>query len=163
LCHPPLSGIDQGPRRIGYAAAMMLDRMMAGAAAPDTPVLFAPLNIVTRQSTDVMAVSDTDVATALRFIREHVHEAIQVSDVVACVPLSRRTLEQRFINQLGRSPSAEIQRVRLENCKKLLAETPWSLSRVAEAAGFNHSEVMIRAFRRGFGMTPSEYRRQARH
>ena len=40
--------------------------------------------------------ADKDIATAVRFIREHSNNGISVEDVVAAVPLSRITLERKF-------------------------------------------------------------------
>src|SRR5690606_40800105 len=58
--------------------------------------LFAPLGVATRQSTDVVAVADKHISTAIRFIRERACTGITVADVVKQVPLSRRILETRF-------------------------------------------------------------------
>lgn len=162
LCKPPLSCIDHGPRRIGYAGAELLAKLMAGESPPKRPLLFPPLGVIARRSTDGLVVQDEEVATAVRFIRENAHEPIQVEDVIARVPLSRRMLEQRFVRSLGRTPAAEIRRIRVERCKRLLANTDWSMKRIAAASGFNHPEVMIRLFNRATGKTPARYRRELR-
>jgi len=158
----PLSGIDHVARRMGYAAAETLAKMMAGGKRPE-PQLFDPLRVNTRRSTDVLAVDDPDIANAIRFIRLNAHEPIQVADVLRQVPMSRRMLEQRFARILGRSPAAEINRVRLETCKRRLIDTDWSIGRIAEATGFNHPQVMMRLFQRELAMTPGEFRRKARN
>ena len=75
-----------------------------------------------RRSTDMLAVEDADLAAAVRFIREHACDGITVADVVGKLPLSRRVLESRFERVLGRTPHAEILRVRLERVKQLLTE-----------------------------------------
>jgi hypothetical protein len=53
------------------------------------------LGIITRQSTDVLAINDREISQAVRFIREHASDRIGVSDVLEAVPLSRRILETR--------------------------------------------------------------------
>ena len=53
---------------------------------------------------------DREVAAALRFIREHAGEPIQVQDVLSEVPISRRGLEVRFRSAVGRSIHDQIQR-----------------------------------------------------
>ena len=62
VCHPPLSSIELGSDRIGYEAAALLDRMMAGRRPPNGDVLVEPVEIVTRQSTDTLAIDDPEVA-----------------------------------------------------------------------------------------------------
>ena len=64
LAAPPLSSVVCNTHRTGYAAASLLDRMMAGEALGSQPVLVKPLGIETRQSTDTLAIDDPEVAGA---------------------------------------------------------------------------------------------------
>lgn len=159
---PPLSGIDHCPERVGYRAAEVLDRMMRGRKPPARPTSIAPAGVVTRRSTDTLAHNDPDLVSALRFIRDHAHEPIAVKDVVASIAVSRRSLEQRFLKEVGRSPAAEIRQVHLQRAMELLARTDWPIPEVASHSGFLHAEVMTRAFRRELGCSPTEYRRHSR-
>ncbi len=162
LAEPPLSSVVPNTRRIGYEAAAMLTRLMAGEPAPPGAILIEPLAVVTRQSTDILAVGDRDVATAIRYIREHACEGISVNDVLAEVPLSRSVLERRFTRILGHSPKEEISRVRLRRIKQLLAETDLQLARIASMTGFEHSEYLSVMFKSKTGETPGEYRENIR-
>lgn len=158
LADPPLSSVAPNARRIGYEAAALLDGLMAGQPSPPATIFIPPLGLTTRRSTDVLAVEDRDVAGAVRFIRENACKGIQVHDVLAAVPLSRSVLERRFVQFLGRTPKAEIDRVRMERVKQLLAETDFSLPRVAAMTGFVHSEYLSVAFKNHTGQTPGRYR-----
>lgn len=162
LSDPPLTSVMPNTERIGYEAAALLDRMMAGAKSPKQPVFIEPAGIVTRRSTDVLAIEDRHIAAAVRFIREHATEGIDVSDVLKAVPLSRSTLERRFARALGRSPKDEILRVRLNRAKELLAETDFSLALVAEKVGFEHTEYLSVIFKKKTGLTPGQFRTQSR-
>jgi AraC-like DNA-binding protein len=73
-----------------------------------------------RQSTDTLAVDDPDLASAVAFIRSHATDPIQVKDVLRAVAVSRRWLERRFREVLGRGPGAEIRRVRLARAEPVL-------------------------------------------
>ena len=162
LSDPPLSSISQNTERIGYEAAVLLDRMMAGAKAPVEPIVVKPLGMVIRRSSDVLATDDRHIAAAARSIREHACDGINVSHVLKAVPLSRSSLERRFARVLGRSPKAEILRVQLERAKKLLAETEFPLSLIAEKSGFKHPEYLSVIFKKKAGLTPGRFRAQAR-
>ena len=162
LCDPPLSSVIPNTAKTGFQAAVMLDRMMNGRKLPQAMNLIAPLGVETRQSTDVMAVDDPDVVAALRFIRDRVCTGIDVNDVLKHVPLSRRALEARFRALIGRTPHAEIIRLRIGRVKQLLMETDLSLEEIAVATGFRHTEYLSVAFRRSEGITASDYRRQQR-
>ena len=158
ISHPPLSAVDERPRVVGWHAARLLDRLMAGEQTPDGPALIPPQRVVTRLSTDAFALDDAEVAQALRFIRDHFTSPIDVGDVVRAIPISRRMLEQRFQTVLGRSPAAEIRRARIARATELLISTDWKVQHIAQASGFAHVEGMNRVFRRELGTTPSEYR-----
>jgi LacI family transcriptional regulator len=148
--------------RKGYEAAALLDRMMKGQTPPKEEILFEPVRMVPRGSTDSVAVTDPDLAGALRFIRDHYAEGISVQDVADHVALSRSTLQRRFALLLRRTPREEIVQAQVQRVKELLASTELSLTRIAALAGFEHLESMCRLFKSETGKTPGEFRRQAR-
>lgn len=162
LASPPLSSVVPNTRRAGYEAAALLDRLMSGKRVPPTAHLIAPLGVAARQSTDVLAVDDREIARAVQFIREHACEGINVSDVLRAVPLSRRVLEQRFQKLLGRTPREEILEARLARVKRLLVETELPLYLIAERTGFEHVEYLSVVFKRETRRTPSQWREEVR-
>jgi LacI family transcriptional regulator len=162
LCSPPLSSIIPDAVQTGYRAAALLDRMMAGHDVPPEGHLIDPLGIETRQSTDVLAIPDAEVAMALQFIRENHWRGIDVSDVLKDSKLSRRVMDKRFRATIGRTPHQEIVRLRLERVKRMLLETELPLAEIAVRCGFENPEYMPVVFRREIGQTPSQYRRSAR-
>jgi LacI family transcriptional regulator len=157
-----LSSIDPNSERIGYEAARVLDELMAGKPPPDAPVRVPPVGVVARASSDVLAIPDPDVATAVRFIRDHAREPITVDDVLAGVPLSRRPLEKRFRRVLGRSILDEIHRVHVEQAKQLLVKTDLPMPQVARASGFSTATRLGIVFRQATGQRPTDYRLQFR-
>lgn len=162
MSQPALSSIALPSARIGYEAAAMLSRLMRGGSAPRTPELLPPTGVVVRASSDTVALDDAELAAALRFIRERAWDPIGVRDVAARTSLSRRSLERRFTQTLGRTPLQEIRRVRMERAKQLLANTDQPMPQVAQASGFSNAERLSVVFREESGMTPTEYRRQFR-
>jgi len=160
-CTPSLSGIELTSERIGLEAARLLDRLMHGERPPKAPLLLEPTGVVTRQSTDTLAVDDPDLARAVAFIRSHATDPIQVSDVLREVPVSRRWLERRFHEVLGRGPAAEIRRVRLARAKRLLAETDMPVPDVARRAGFGSREYLAAVFKAELDLSPRQYRNRA--
>jgi LacI family transcriptional regulator len=160
ISKPELSSIDHAPRRVGRAAAELLERLMAGGQPPAAPLLLPASRIITRHSTDTVAVHDDLLASALRFIKENSQKRIQVFDLLKEVPISRRALEKGFRQWLGRSPAEEIRRVRVDHAVQLLCDTSWAMPRIARACGFERPELLTRAFRRELQTTPSEFRKQ---
>jgi LacI family transcriptional regulator len=160
ISNPPLSTLDQPSEQIGFAAAELLASMMSGRKPPTQPLLFPPTRIVVRHSTDTVAIDDELIRDAITLIRQRASEGICVADVVRRLSVARRTLEQRFIRLMGRTPAAEIRRVRIELAKRLLIESDKSVAQVARASGFSQQDLFSRTFRRSVGVPPSDYRRQ---
>ncbi|MBN2294542.1 MAG: DNA-binding transcriptional regulator [Pirellulales bacterium] len=159
LCRPPLTTIELDPYTIGYEAARLLDQWMHTGLAPSEVKFIAPKGLVVRQSTDTIQIADSEVAVAVRFIREHACDGIKVSDVMRQVSVSRTTLERRFSKAMGRAPKAEIDRIRLNRVKQLLTVTDYPLAKIAELCGFRYLERMCHLFRKKFGLTPGQYRK----
>jgi LacI family transcriptional regulator len=161
LANPPLSSVALNLDRAGYRAAELLDELMSGRIRKPEKILVEPLWVVQRRSTNVVAVEDRHVAAAVQFVRDHFRQAITVSDIVRHAGISRRSLEIRFQNTFGRSIRHEIQRVRLEWSKKLLAETNLSTEKIAEVSGFRSPNYMCSVFHRELRVSPTQYRRNA--
>jgi LacI family transcriptional regulator len=158
LSNPPLSSVIPNTYRTGYEAAALLDEMMAGRKIKGEAHLIAPLGVTTRQSTDVLAIDDRNIARALHYIRNNACSGINVQDVIKAVPQSRRLMEKRFVKFIGRTPHQEIIRVQLERVKQLLTQTELAIEEIADRSGFAHVEYLSVAFKRELGMPPSKYR-----
>jgi len=159
LSDPPLTSVVPDAAGIGYDAAVLLDGLMAGRPPPCNPIMVAPLGVITRGSSDVLALEDRQLVAGLRFLRENAFHRIDMSEVARAAGLSRRALERRFMIQIGRSPKAEVIRLRLERAKELLRETDWPLAEIAEKTGFTHGEYLHTVFTLKTGMTPGVFRK----
>lgn len=161
LAEPPLSSVICNTHRTGYQAASLLQRQMDGEHVGGEATLLKPIGVATRQSTETLAIEDPDIAAALRFIREHAWQGINVADVLRVVPLTRRVLEKRFRRSIGRTPHEEISRLRIGRVKQLLLETDLTLSQIAARTGYQHDEYLSVAFKKAVGCPPGRFRRTA--
>jgi len=168
LANPPLSSVSIPWDRIGGELALALERLMAHRktkrkpAAPPAAIPIPPGPVVARQSSNLLAVDNPILLKALRFIQEHLSDSLTVKDLLRVVPMSRRRLEVEFRRCLGRTPKDEILRMRIENAKRLLAQTDLQMPLVAERSGFAYTERFSTVFKRKTGTTPTAYRREHR-
>ena len=95
LSSPPLSSVITNAERVGFEAAELLDQLMTHRTTAPSERLVLPLGVETRQSTDVTAIDDPDIAMAVKIIRESACRGVKVEDVLERVPLSRSILERR--------------------------------------------------------------------
>lgn len=157
-----LSSIDRNLEQIGFEAAQLLERLIAGRVSRTEEVFVPPLPLVTRQSTQAYAIQDSDAAAAARYIHEHACDDIDVRDVLKVIPVSRRALERKFLKAMRRTPAQEIRRVRLARACELLTGTDLSVSDIAAQCGFQYRTYLALAFKKEFGQTPRQYRQRAR-
>jgi len=159
---PTLSSVDPSWERIGYVAAGLLGRLLKGTPGPTSPILVPPQGLVTRQSTQVLNVSDELVRHAVVCIRQSAFRPLGVADVARELAVSRRQLERRFRAVRRRTVLQEIQATRVERARELLATTDLPVKRIAQTCGFSNPTHCLMVFGRLTGQSPSAYRRNCR-
>ena len=160
LAWPKLSSISAPSRQVGRVAAQELEAWLSSGKPKSnrTSVLLPPQGVVTRQSTDVNQTEDETVNRVLRFVAAQFHRQLNVDDILREVGVSRRALERKFRQHLGRSPLQEIHRRRVEHARYLLSSSAAPLHRIAELSGFTDATQFINVFRKQTGITPGQFR-----
>jgi transcriptional regulator GlxA family with amidase domain len=82
----------------------------------------------------------------------------RVPQLATQVGLSDRHLTRLFIEQIGTTPARFVERVRVEAARDLLERSSLPGETVATRTGFGSYETMRRAFVRGLGVGPRDYR-----
>ncbi len=159
----PLSSISRDYEHQGLEAARLLGRMMEGENVPvGTLVRVPPQEIITRRSTDIMALQDRKVALALRYIWDHYRSSMSPDDVAAYCCVSRRNIERRFQNALGRTIMKEVMRRRLSKACELLANGDICAIDISASLGFGTPQYFNFQFKKTFGIPPKAYRERER-
>ncbi len=156
----PLSSIDTDMEGRAFQAAALLDQMMDGKEVP-SHTLIAPKGLITRASSDILAIAHDATATALRFIWDNLHRPISVAQVADVAAISARGLHKAFVLRLHRTPIQEIIRARVQRAQELLRNTDDKITTIARRAGFSSGRNLFRVFRQHQNETPHAYR--ARH
>ncbi|MEU2222110.1 helix-turn-helix domain-containing protein [Streptomyces sp. NPDC018347] len=95
-------------------------------------------------------------------ILRHIAEPLTVAHLAEQAHISDRQLARIFKNELGMTPHAYIESVRVERARNQLETTDNTLDRIATTCGFGTVDTLVRAFRRRLDTTPTEYRRRFR-
>ncbi len=159
LSSPSLSSIELDFEDAGFVAARHLNELIQHKSSHEI-IRVSPIEIIKRRSTDILAITDEDIAAALIYIRNHFHQPIQVIDVVEATNLSRRELEKRFKRILKRTIKNEIERLRIELMKKKLLNSNQSIYQIANELEFTDPEHFSRYFRNAVGLSPLEFKRK---
>lgn len=162
LVTPGLTSVTHDRVRIGLEAAGMLDDAMRTGHLSSRVIAVPPAGIAVRRSSDVLAVDDADIRRALRMIQTRGCTELSAAEVATEVRVPRRQLDRKFQRLLGRTIHDELQRTKLAEAKRLLAETDDKLLVISVRSGFAHAPQLCNVFKAVVGMSPMEYRRAVR-
>jgi AraC-like DNA-binding protein len=104
---------------------------------------------------------DTQVARALRLLRERPDERWTVPRLASTVGLSRSSLAERFRAETGVAPMQWLTRYRLSRAAEYLRTTDAGIREIARLTGYDSEVSISKAFRRQFGSPPGAYRKAA--
>ncbi len=160
FCKPTLTSIDRNGAEVGYQAAALLDRLMAGQKPPSADILVPPGRVVARGSTQAVSVDDPVVVAAARFIQDNIQTRFGVKNLLRHLSVSRRRLERGFRHTLGVTPHEYLCRARVDKAEQLLGQPKeLRLADIALASGFRDVKHMNLVFRRLTGRPASHYYR----
>ncbi len=154
-----LSSIPLNSKKAGQEGAKILDMLMRGKNTIKT-IIVEPTSVITRETTDILAIENKNVADALSYIRKNANRPLQVSEVIDTLYISRRALYQQFRDVLGSTIYDEIMRYRIEEFARLLLETDMTITQISYALGESSNKHIARPFQKYKGMSPKEYRKQ---
>lgn len=154
----PTTRISGELREVGRKMAELLQRMMEGETVPHEVIQVTPAAIVSRRSTDVLAVPDVKLATAVSFLLCNYMNLISIEDAAQAAGISGSMLARLFRRHLGKTAVTFLQELRLNRIRDLLDGTELTLSEIARQTGYGSDMSLSLAFKREVGMTPGLYR-----
>ncbi len=158
LCRPRLSSIEPDHTRVGYEAARLMDRLLAGEESKIRQIETPPLTLHRRLSSDTTAVRDSCLIKAMQCIRENACSGISIDEIARRSGLSRSVLQRRFREHLNRTVGQALLEVKLRRARDMLTFTDLPLIDIAERSGFNYQEYLNYVFKKHLNTTPAQYR-----
>jgi transcriptional regulator GlxA family with amidase domain len=98
------------------------------------------------------------IGTVVSAIHADPGAAHGIADLAGQAGLSPRHLQRKFTAEVGVSPAAYVERVRIEAAQRALTEGDDPVEAIAHRCGFGTAETLRRAFHRNARVTPSDYR-----
>ncbi len=99
---------------------------------------------------------------AVRFIDEHINEAIRVEELAVLCGLERTYFSTLFKKTLNCSPQAFINHRRIQFIAPYLSQPHLLIEEIAEKSGFPDVYYFSRFFKKNTGLSPTEYRKKQR-
>ena len=102
------------------------------------------------------------VRAAEQYIMEHYAEPLRMDDLAKAIGITPYYLSHVFKQYRNTSPSRVLTQFRIEDSKRLLVETDWSVGDIAAKSGYPNTLNFSKVFRKIVGCSPSTYRRLRR-
>lgn len=132
-----------------YAEVLLIEVLRARAANSTNPISF------------VHGLADKRLVRAIKRIHMDFDKALGLDDLAAEAALSKSALLQRFKDTTGLAPIEYLAKWRMLNAADLLQESTNPVAQVSTQVGYDSEIAFARAFKREFGVTPSQYRRSS--
>lgn len=107
-------------------------------------------------------IESENTAAALEFIKCHYREKIALCDIASALHLSGGYLSRKFKADTGMTTMECINELRMKKAAELLVSTDMNITETAEKCGFDDPNYFARLFKKNFGKTPREYKKEGR-
>ena len=157
----------EGPTDWSRAAFADLDRLPHSERARwcvwKSVELLYLLSAPEKVETDTAPALEREVARALadtrRYMEEHLDEPLTISALSRRACLSATTFKAGFRRLYGLPVHAWLRQRRMERAAELLRSSSLSVLGVAQSVGYSSASQFTAAFRRQYGVTPAQYRK----
>jgi len=103
-----------------------------------------------------------NIKKAVSYIREHYNSKMKISDVADCVGMSEQYFCRYFKKMMGKTLTEYMNEIRVDKASELLSSTEEKIIDIALQCGYDNVSYFIKRFKNIKGITPQEYRREAR-
>ena len=156
---PTLTSLSTSQVRKGEVAAMALDRLMSDARAGRKIIKLKDAEVVERESTSPVSPAAHLIERAMEFVERQATSGVRARDVVAHLGVSRALVTQRLKEHGCPTLSNALMRARLKAVRVKLRTTKLKIGAITAACGFPNADYAKRLFRKTYGLTMRDYRR----
>ncbi|UJW31104.1 helix-turn-helix domain-containing protein [Saccharothrix sp. AJ9571] len=100
------------------------------------------------------------IGTTLEWAAANLHLPLSVEDLAGHARMSTRNFVRRFRETTGTSPARWVTARRLDEARRLLEVTAWTVARIAETCGYDSVVTFRQNFVRAYATTPTSYRQR---
>ncbi len=160
LSYPSISSIVTDDENIGYITGEKLHTLIINKKNIPFKIIKRPIRIEKRQSTEKYNISNKYIIQIIEYIEKNFMFDISIDQLTQVVPLSRRSLEQKFKEAMDTTIYQFVLERRIEYLSYKLLTTQENLMDIAIESGFNDIKNAYRIFKKSTGYTPLNFRKK---
>lgn len=96
---------------------------------------------------------------SVNYVKTNLHLPISVQDLCSVIGITQPYLYRVFNQEIGISPKQYILRCKINEAKKLLANTEFSISLIANSVGYENVLEFSKFFKKQTGLSPTSYKK----
>ncbi len=151
-----ISSIPLPQQRLGQEAARLLRERLRG--DPPRHIVLPPGPVIARSSTLRPSLSDLLIRRVESIFLENLAHSPSMADLARRLGMSRRAFETAFKRQGGQTPYQCLLALRNREAQRLMRETTWPLTRIAETIGYPEPARFSAFFKKQNGLPPGRWR-----
>ncbi len=105
---------------------------------------------------------DDDISQVVKFVNENIEQNIKLEELAGVCHLHPTHFIRAFKKKTGETPLYFVQRRKIETAKRLIEETELPLGEIMSRVGFVDAAQFAKKFKRFYGHSPRDYRRNIR-
>lgn len=105
-----------------------------------------------------LQVADDKFGALHAWIGAHLAQDLSLAVLADQVAMSARSFSRHYLEATGLTPARAVERLRVEEARRLLSESQLPVKRIAQRCGFGSEETLRRSFLRLLATTPQDYR-----
>ena len=105
-----------------------------------------------------LQVADDRFGDLNRWIAAHLTQDLTLSRLAEQAAMSERSFSRHYRDATGMTPAHAVERLRVDEARRLLLETRLPIKRIAQRCGFASEETLRRSFLRLLDVAPRDYR-----
>ena len=161
ISDPPISSISLNVEQGGYDVGRELTALLDRGGKHPFNVTIAPGPVIQRASTRLHNISDPYICKLVKYIDDNFSQDISTSQILAQIPLSRRSIELKFKKEMGGLTIYKyLMMCRIDYFEHLLSMTDLPLSEIATMSGISDYSNFSRIFKKQKGISPLEFRKK---
>lgn len=160
LSFPSISSIVTDDENGGYQTGKNLHNLISKKENIPFNIIIEPIRIELRQSTEGYNISNKYITDVINYIEENITSNLSIDELTEIVPLSRRSLEKKFKEEMNTSIYQFVLDKKIDYISDELLNTDKGLLEIAIEVGFNDVRNAYRIFKKSTGYTPMSFRKK---
>lgn len=149
--NPTLTSVWPDFKSAGYLGAQAMHQLLLGRVRNRRKkFLYGAKGVVERASTQDLRGGGRLVSLVCEHLHRHFRKPMKITEIADRLNVSRRLLDIRFREIMGTSIHDELERLRMEEAQRLLADTDLGVWQIASSCGYNTEMAFRKAFHRNF-------------